>query len=50
VEYIPQLDSITTSRIAIEDGFARPPMTPGLGIEWDWTQIEKTAVQRHRAA
>ncbi len=47
VEYIPQLDSITKSRLIIEDGFARPPMIPGLGIEWDWEQIEKAAVQRH---
>jgi L-alanine-DL-glutamate epimerase-like enolase superfamily enzyme len=39
VEYIPQLDDITTSRIRVEDGFAYPPNTPGLGIEWDWTQI-----------
>ena len=39
VEYIPQLDDITTSRIRVEDGFAYPPATPGLGIEWDWTQI-----------
>ena len=39
VEYIPQLDDITTSRIRVEGGFAYPPATPGLGIEWDWTQI-----------
>ncbi|MDY7578769.1 mandelate racemase/muconate lactonizing enzyme family protein [Herbaspirillum sp. RTI4] len=48
VEYIPQLDSITSSRISIEDGYARPPMTPGLGIEWDWTQIETNAARRQR--
>ncbi len=39
VEYIPQLDDITTSRIRVADGFAYPPDTPGLGIEWDWAQI-----------
>lgn len=39
VEYIPQLDDITTSRLQIEDGQALAPMTPGLGIEWDWEAI-----------
>ncbi|MBI5278365.1 MAG: mandelate racemase/muconate lactonizing enzyme family protein [Burkholderiales bacterium] len=39
VEYIPQLDDITTSRIRVEDGHACPPETPGLGIEWDWDAI-----------
>ena len=41
VEYIPQLDDITTSRIAIRDGYALPPDTPGLGIAWDWTEIAR---------
>ena len=39
VEYIPQLDDITTSRIRVESGYAYPPDTPGLGIEWDWKEI-----------
>jgi L-alanine-DL-glutamate epimerase-like enolase superfamily enzyme len=39
VEYIPQLDDITHSRIRVDDGFAYPPDTPGLGIEWDWPAI-----------
>jgi L-alanine-DL-glutamate epimerase-like enolase superfamily enzyme len=39
VEYIPQLDRITTSRLEIDDGYAVPPQTPGLGIEWDWGAI-----------
>jgi L-alanine-DL-glutamate epimerase-like enolase superfamily enzyme len=46
VEYIPQLDSITSSRIAIEAGRAIPPETPGLGIEWDWDAIERGLVAR----
>ncbi len=41
VEYIPQLDDITTSRIRVEQGFAYPPQTPGLGIAWDWPAIER---------
>ena len=39
VEYIPQLDDITTSRLSIERGLALAPMTPGLGIEWDFDAI-----------
>jgi len=39
VEFIPQLDDITTSRVRIEDGFAWAPETAGLGIEWDWQAI-----------
>ena len=39
VEYIPQLDDITTSRIRVENGFAYPPNTPGIGIDWDWGVI-----------
>jgi L-alanine-DL-glutamate epimerase-like enolase superfamily enzyme len=41
VEYIPQLDDITTSRIRIENGFAIPSDRPGLGIDWDGTEIGK---------
>ena len=44
VEYIPQLDDITTSRIAISDGFASPSSAPGLGIAWDWPAIERRRV------
>jgi L-alanine-DL-glutamate epimerase-like enolase superfamily enzyme len=50
VEYIPQLDDITTSRIEIRDGFAIPPDSPGLGIDWDWAAIERQAVARRRVA
>ena len=46
VEYIPQLDSITTSRLAMHDGYAIPPATPGLGIDWDFAAIDRTAVAR----
>jgi L-alanine-DL-glutamate epimerase-like enolase superfamily enzyme len=46
VEYIPQLDAITTSRLAIADGHAIPPATPGLGIDWDHAAIDRLAVAR----
>ena len=51
VEYIPQLDEITHSRMAIENGRAVPSDMPGLGIEWDHTAIEAMAVgkQLHQA-
>ncbi|MNL70188.1 hypothetical protein D3C87_1951510 [compost metagenome] len=44
VEYIPQLDDITTSRLVIEDGQALAPATPGLGIEWDWDAISSRRI------
>jgi L-alanine-DL-glutamate epimerase-like enolase superfamily enzyme len=40
VEYIPQLDDLTTSRLAIADGHALAPQTPGLGIEWDAERLK----------
>lgn len=40
VEYIPQLDDITTNRMAMADGHAVPSDQPGLGIEWNWKAIE----------
>ncbi|MDE2398590.1 MAG: mandelate racemase/muconate lactonizing enzyme family protein [Burkholderiales bacterium] len=40
VEYIPQLDALTTSRMTIADGHALAPTTPGLGIEWDVAAIK----------
>ena len=46
VEYIPQLDDITTSRLAIADGRALAPATPGLGIDWDFPAIDRRAVAR----
>ena len=46
VEYIPQLDAITTSRMAIADGHAVAPDAPGLGIDWDFGAIERLAVAR----
>ena len=46
VEYIPQLDAVASSRMAIEDGQAIVPDTPGLGVEWLWPEIERRAVER----
>jgi L-alanine-DL-glutamate epimerase-like enolase superfamily enzyme len=46
VEYIPQLDAVTTSRMAMADGFAVPPDAPGLGIDWDLAAIDRLATSR----
>ncbi len=48
VEYIPQLDDITTSRLAIADGCAIAPAAPGLGIEWNFAAIDARALARCR--
>lgn len=46
VEYIPQLDDVTSSRMTLRDGYAIPPDEPGLGIDWDHAAIERRAVAR----
>ncbi|MBL8324032.1 MAG: mandelate racemase/muconate lactonizing enzyme family protein [Rubrivivax sp.] len=47
VEYIPQLDAVASSRLAIEDGHALVPQSPGLGIDWRWDEIQRRTVARH---
>jgi L-alanine-DL-glutamate epimerase-like enolase superfamily enzyme len=51
VEYIPQLDDITTARMAVKEGRAVPDDAPGLGIAWDEAAITRMALARqlHRA-
>lgn len=44
LEYIPQLDAITTTRLDLRDGRAHAPMVPGLGIGWDWAAIKAQTV------
>lgn len=41
VEYIPQLDALTTTPMRIEDGHAVPSDQPGLGIAWDREKIAR---------
>jgi multidrug efflux pump subunit AcrB len=45
VEYIPQLDDLTTVRMTIVDGHALPSQEPGLGIAWDHAAIERLSVE-----
>lgn len=49
VEYIPQLDELTTERMIIDKGRARPSDAPGLGIAWDFAAIDRMAVEGSRA-
>jgi L-alanine-DL-glutamate epimerase-like enolase superfamily enzyme len=44
IEYIPQLDSLTTAPMRIEDGHAIPSDDPGLGIAWDDAAIARATV------
>lgn len=44
VEYIPQLDPITTAAMKIENGRAVPSDEPGIGIAWDLEAIKHLAV------
>jgi L-alanine-DL-glutamate epimerase-like enolase superfamily enzyme len=45
VEYIPQLDELTTEGMTIRDGHAVPSSAPGLGIAWDFEAIDRMAVE-----
>ena len=44
VEYIPQLDDLTTEGMKVEAGMAVAPSAPGLGIAWDWQAIRRRSV------
>ena len=49
VEYIPQLDELTTEGMTIRDGRAIPSRAPGLGIAWDFAAIERLVVDGSRS-
>ncbi|WP_370949136.1 mandelate racemase/muconate lactonizing enzyme family protein [Amycolatopsis sp. cg5] len=44
VEHIPQLRAITTAEMAVVDGHAVAPETPGLGIAWDRAAMDDRRV------
>ncbi|CDP53391.1 mandelate racemase/muconate lactonizing enzyme family protein [Paradevosia shaoguanensis] len=48
VEYIPQLDDLTSERMTIRDGKAIPSDAPGLGIAWDFEAIDRMVVDGSR--
>lgn len=43
VEWIPQLDDVTTRHMSVVNGRAVPPDVPGVGIAWDWPAITRKA-------
>jgi L-alanine-DL-glutamate epimerase-like enolase superfamily enzyme len=45
LEYIPQLDAITTSRLDLREGRGHAPDRAGLGIDWDWNAIAAQTVE-----
>lgn len=46
LEYIPQLDDITHSGMQIIDGYAIPSPQPGLGIDWNLSELKKRAIPK----
>ncbi|MEJ1157479.1 mandelate racemase/muconate lactonizing enzyme family protein [Prosthecomicrobium sp. N25] len=44
VEYIPQLEDLTTEGMRVEDGMAVPSSAPGLGIAWDRAAVERRSL------
>ncbi|CAN1506594.1 COG4948 L-alanine-DL-glutamate epimerase and related enzymes of enolase superfamily [Rhabdaerophilaceae bacterium] len=46
VEYIPQLDTITSAPMTVVGGKAIPSDEPGLGIAWDGAAIDRMAMGR----
>jgi len=49
VEYIPQLDEITGTKMRIENGYALAPEEPGIGIDWDWSEVERRSIGEFNA-
>jgi L-alanine-DL-glutamate epimerase-like enolase superfamily enzyme len=49
VEYIPQLDDLTSERMIISSGKAQPSEAPGLGIAWDFSAIDRMVVEGSRS-
>jgi len=47
VEYIPQLDTVASSRMALDSGHAVAPDAPGLGIAWRWDEVERRSRAHH---
>ena len=45
LEYIPQLDDLTTEGMRLENGHGYPADTPGLGIAWDMARIDRVTVE-----
>ncbi len=48
LEYIPQLDELTSEPMRIRDGHAEPNNAPGLGVAWDFAAIERLTAEGSR--
>ena len=44
LEYIPQLDEVMRCPVDIRGGKAYPPNRPGIGIEWDFDEVNRRIV------
>ena len=44
VEYMPQLDELTSSRMRIGNSHAQAPSEPGIGIDWDWDAVRARSI------
>ncbi|MFT6306966.1 MAG: L-alanine-DL-glutamate epimerase-like enolase superfamily enzyme [Halioglobus sp.] len=44
LEYIPQLEDITNTGMQMVDGFAIPSSKPGIGIDWDWAELDSRSI------
>lgn len=49
LEYIPQLDDITSEGMAMQNGQAIPSKKPGIGIEWDWEKIASQSITEYQS-
>ncbi|MEP3048216.1 MAG: mandelate racemase/muconate lactonizing enzyme family protein [Roseibium sp.] len=49
LEYIPQLDSLTASAMAMEAGRAIPSNEPGIGIDWDQGKLDAARIDAFNA-
>ena len=48
LEYIPQLETLTTVGMEISQGYAVPSGAPGLGIAWDFGEIDRLTAEGSR--
>ncbi len=44
LEYIPQLDSLTSAPMQMEKGRAYPSDAPGIGIDWDFDRLSQDRI------
>ncbi len=49
LEYIPQLDAVTTHSMDFKAGTVRPSVEPGIGIAWDFEKIHTVATLQGEA-